>query len=177
MPRHAEVYCLYWLFLFVLHPFSEVLLTVRSFSNSCMYMCVCVCVCFFLKHKNGTILAFFSPHLSACYGGQSMSVHIALPFSIRLVCNIPPWTSIIFRMTNVYFHCNITNRSFRDLTVFHYTQFSSIAQSCPTLCDPMNTTLPQKRMFLVLLCEYSILLLLLLLLLSHFGRVRLCATP
>ena len=110
-----------------------------------------------------------------------MSVHIALAFSIRLVCNIPPWTSIIFTMSNVYFHCNITKRCFRDLALFHYTQFTSTAQSCPTLCDPVNTTLPQKHVFLVLLCEYSILLLLLLLLLlpllSDFSRVRLCATP
>ena len=53
--------------------------------------------------------------------------------------------------------------------MYAFIQFSSVTQSCPTLCDPMNCSTPGS----------SVLhhLLLLLLLLSHISCVRLCATP
>ena len=41
------------------------------------------------KHQNGKFLAFFSPNLSACFGGQSVLVHVALPLSFALMYNIP----------------------------------------------------------------------------------------
>ena len=64
---------------------------------------------------------------------------------------------------------------------------SEVAQSCPTLSDPMDCSLPgfsvhgifQARVLewvAIAFCEGSWLLLLLLLL-SHFSHVRLCATP
>ena len=34
--------------------------------------------------------------------------------------------------------CNITNLIIRGINI----QFSSVAQSCPTLCDPMNHSTP-----------------------------------
>ena len=58
-------------------------------------------------------------------------------------------------------------------------------QSCPTLCDPMDSSPPgfpvhrilQARILEWVAISFSWKLLLLLLLLSRFSRVRLCATP
>ena len=64
---------------------------------------------------------------------------------------------------------------------------SEVAQSCLTLSDPMDCSLPGSSVhgiFQARVLEWgaiafsvSMYLLLLLLLLSHFSRVRLCATP
>ena len=63
---------------------------------------------------------------------------------------------------------------------------SEVTQLCPTLSDPMDCSLPGSSIhgvFQVRVLEWGSiafsnnLLLLLLLLLSHFSRVRLCATP
>ena len=62
---------------------------------------------------------------------------------------------------------------------------SEVAQSCPTLSDPMDCSLPGSSahgIFQASVLEwgaiaFSIGISMLLLLLSHFSRVRLCATP
>ena len=64
---------------------------------------------------------------------------------------------------------------------------SEDAQSCPTLSDPMDCSLPGSSVHGILQAKVlewgaiafsvSVYLLLLLLLLSRFSRVRLCATP
>ena len=63
---------------------------------------------------------------------------------------------------------------------------SEVAQSCPTLCDPVDCSLPGSSVhgiFQARVLEWgaiafsAFLLLLLLLLLSRFSNVRLCATP
>ena len=61
---------------------------------------------------------------------------------------------------------------------------SEVAQSCPTLHDPMDCSLPGSSahgIFQARVLEWGAdafsLTVLLLLLLSHFSRVRLCATP
>ena len=62
---------------------------------------------------------------------------------------------------------------------------SEVAQSCPTLCDPMDCRLPgfsahgilQARILDWVPMTSSFLWLLLLLLLSRFSCARLCATP
>ena len=51
-----------------------------------------------------------------------------------------------------------------------HIQFSSVTQSCQTLCDPMNRSTPGLPVHHQLLCIIQ-LLLLLLLLLSRFSRV------
>ena len=61
---------------------------------------------------------------------------------------------------------------------------SEVAQSCPTLCDPKDCSLPgssvhgifQARVLEWVAIAFSALKLLLLLL-SHFSHVQLCATP
>ena len=37
---------------------------------------------------------------------------------------------------------SLLNHSFKSLCYFSSVQFSSVAQSCPTLCDPMNRSTP-----------------------------------
>ena len=61
---------------------------------------------------------------------------------------------------------------------------SEVAQSCPTLSDPMDYGLPGSSVhgiFQARVLEWGAIafsdFLVLLLLLSHFSRVRLCATP
>ena len=62
---------------------------------------------------------------------------------------------------------------------------SEVAQSCPTLSDPMDCSLPgfsihgifQARVLESDAIAFSHVSLLLLLLLSRLSRVRLCATP
>ena len=62
---------------------------------------------------------------------------------------------------------------------------SEVAQLCLTLCHPMDCSLPgssvhgifQARVLEWVAIAFSEEALLLLLLLSHFSRVRLCATP
>ena len=65
---------------------------------------------------------------------------------------------------------------------------SEVAQSCPTLSDPMDCSLPGSSVHGILQARVlewvaiafpgsKPLLLLLLLLLSRFSRVRLCVTP
>ena len=61
---------------------------------------------------------------------------------------------------------------------------SEVAQSCPTLSDPMDCSLPGSSthgIFQARVLESGAIaffqLLLLLLLLNHFSRVRLCVTP
>ena len=56
---------------------------------------------------------------------------------------------------------------------------SEVTQSCPTLSDPMDCSLPGSSIhgiFQARVLEWGAIALLLLLL-SHFSRVRLCATP
>ena len=43
------------------------------------------------------------------------------------------------QMKRKYRVCNVTRRPASHQT---YVQFSSVAQSCPTLCDPMNRSVP-----------------------------------
>ena len=61
---------------------------------------------------------------------------------------------------------------------------SEVAQSCPTLSDPMDYSLPGSSIlgiFQARVLEWGAIafsdLMYLLLLLSRFSRVRLCATP
>ena len=57
---------------------------------------------------------------------------------------------------------------------------SEVAQSCPTLCDPMDYSLPGSSVhgiFQERVLEWVAIALLLLLLLSHISCVQLCATP
>ena len=61
---------------------------------------------------------------------------------------------------------------------------SKVAQSCPTLCDPMDCSLPGSSIhgiFQARVPEWGAIAFsdfaFLLLLLSHFSRVRLCVTP
>ena len=57
---------------------------------------------------------------------------------------------------------------------------SEVAQSCPTLCDPMDYSLPGSSVqgiFQDRGLEWVAIALLLLLLLSHISCVQLCATP
>ena len=59
-------------------------------------------------------------------------------------------------------------------------EYIYITQSCPTVCDPMNTRLLHPRDFLGKSTGvgcYFLLQYVWLLLLSRFSRVRLCATP
>ena len=46
---------------------------------------------------------------------------------------------------NNYF-CDVLSKDFREINYFFHfvlsVQFSSVAQSCPTLCDPMNRSTP-----------------------------------
>ena len=56
---------------------------------------------------------------------------------------------------------------------------SEVAQSCPTLCDPMDYSLPGSSVhgiFQERVLEW-VAIALLLLLLSHISCVQLCATP
>ena len=44
-------------------------------------------------------------------------------------------------MVEIDFNCNDSHRIFKDFSR-QSVQFSSVAQSCPTLCDPMNCSTP-----------------------------------
>ena len=57
---------------------------------------------------------------------------------------------------------------------------SEVSQSCLTLSDPMDCSLPGSSVHGILqakVLEWGAIAFSLLLLLSHFSRVRLCATP
>ena len=55
---------------------------------------------------------------------------------INFIIWLRGWSSDVF-ITKVYFHLYISEKN-----VGWYFQFSSVAQSCPTLCDPMNRSTP-----------------------------------
>ena len=50
--------------------------------------------------------------------------------------HINSWNDLIY-----LFHCSVECKCYRHRGLV-YLQFSSIAQSCPTLCDPMNRSTP-----------------------------------
>ena len=76
-------------------------------------------------------------------GGESISdilnFHFTLSFtSIWLISNIIPGIGIFWLWKISFFHGNFQ----RFFFFFYHLQFSSVAQSCPTLCNPMNHSTP-----------------------------------
>ena len=51
------------------------------------------------------------------------------------------WWATAHRVTKVG-HDWATNIHYKIIHIYVYIQFSSVAQSCPTLCDPMNHSRP-----------------------------------
>ena len=59
--------------------------------------------------------------------------------ALKISCHLSPFPSPF--LNNVMYLGNTICRLFR-LTSFTSVQFHSVAQSCPTLCDPMNCSTP-----------------------------------
>ena len=47
-----------------------------------------------------------------------------------------------FQMQVASWPTMISKKSLKEIIKFNLSQFSSVAQSCPTLCDPMNRSMP-----------------------------------
>ena len=69
---------------------------------------------------------------------------------IHLTLNLFSWEQSIIRRIFLSFYSNYTERNRvhrsrnnkRDRCLISSYQFSSVAQSCPTLCNPMNRSMP-----------------------------------
>ena len=83
------------------------------------------------------------------------------------------------------FSNHLTQEAMGNTGLTHVGKVSKVSQSCPTLCDPTDCSLPgssihgifQARVLEWVAIAFSDNTMLLLLLLSRFSRVRLCATP
>jgi len=78
-------------------------------------------------------------------GGQKIGASASvLPMSIRidLLSLQSKGLSRAFSNTIVYKHKLFSTQSSLKWSNCHIHQFSSVAQSCPTLCDPMNCSTP-----------------------------------
>ena len=58
--------------------------------------------------------------------------------SLKTLCWLP-WKKSSFI---AQFHYKIKHKPTKTVCIFSKNQFSSVAQSCPTLCDPMNCSTP-----------------------------------
>ena len=93
-------------------------------------------------------LSSFLSHRVDLYGCEYTSVFSSLyrfsPFSSHGFINL---SSVLFTLGS---EVGITGLCFLvplykhicKLCMYHSVQFSSVAQSCPTLCDPMNHSMP-----------------------------------
>ena len=52
--------------------------------------------------------------------------------------------SLVVDLTFIFL-LNVLNVTLYEGKLFHSVQFSSVAQSCPTLCDPVNCSMPDLR--------------------------------
>ena len=90
-------------------------------------------------------------HLVWCPQGTPMLKHVSEFPSVLKMNNIPwhRYTTLIYSFT-CWWTLNIAVNNVMNTGVqtsiqvpgLHSVQFSSVAQSCPTLCDPMNCSMP-----------------------------------
>ena len=95
------------------------------------------------------VAGFF--HLVWCPQGTPMLKHVSEFPSVLKMNNIPwhRYTTLIYSFT-CWWTLNIAVNNVMNTGVqtsiqvpgLHSVQFSSVAQSCPTLCDPMNCSTP-----------------------------------
>ena len=100
----------------------------NSFTLSCLLRLACLKTSLTLTHQRATSSS--KPSLAS--HAKAVRELITLLFSFLFRCLIPPI-------------CNLSRCSVLFFSILRTDQFSSVssvAQSCPTLCDPMNHSTP-----------------------------------